>query len=205
MLNIKHLISLIIACLLLLFTIPLFLLGIVTGPQDIHYVNIFLLLLKTTVCIIVILALKKNKWNKYILETKGIILTSLIISMISILFSLALIKYKYGYINWKYKDILTFENPFDEKKYSVFATNWLNSYKDGVLTYYQRFNKYPKKLEKLKNLEPFKDSEHFCDPWGTKIYYLQNNNTIILRSAGADKIFNYKDDILVSNKLFRPQ
>ena len=73
-----------------------------------------------------------------------------------------------------------------------------------VLEVYQLdHGRFPVSLDVLKPIggEPFskpylKPTEHLVDAWGTRLQYLNFTNQYELRSAGADKVFMTKDDII---------
>ena len=112
--------SLAISITTMILTLPLYIWGILVGPQELHYFNISLII--GAIITILISIEQSDNWIKINERNKKLIRSAIAIALISITSSAFLVKIKYGYFNWRYKNVFILQSSRIEKS-SLYIPN----------------------------------------------------------------------------------
>lgn len=185
-------ITLVVTLLGIMASLPIVLLGLIVGPQDLHYYNLFIILV---VLMALIYSLARIKVKD--LRLKKSILY-IVLNLIALLFFIFLSKtwidVRYGYGNWNFEDPLTLY--FDPNEADIkWTKRTLSVLYEDLLKYQKDTGNFPQSINDLQIKE---GNREYLDSWDNPITYILSKDSVILKSPGPDSIMNTNDDLTLS-------
>jgi hypothetical protein len=171
--------------------LPILLLGVIIGPQDLHYYNLIVLTCVTLVSIYSLIKARQELFKNW----KNTLLT--LVAIVSLFLFYLVSKFwvdnRYGYTNWTFKNPLTMY--FDRNETNEKWTNYsLQVLMKDIVRFKDKNIRYPKSIDELPPKEGYRELE---DSWGNEIIYEVTTDSILLKSAGTDLTINTEDDIIL--------